>query len=219
MSNDYIPRSYRTFLSWVQNLFDGVAEHAAAWGLNPMSWAQITILIAEYKTALEKAELPNRGKADVLAKNNARKALEKAVRQYVKEYLIANSAISDDDRERIGLPVHDTHPTPIDPPKTIPLSKVKLSSAGVLEWSVVDSKSGKKAKPAGTHGFELAWGIFETVPTDWAQLNHSSFSTRPTLQLSFSGDDRGKIIAYATRWENNKGQKGPWSDIDNTIIP
>jgi hypothetical protein len=96
---------------------------------------------------------------------------------------------------------------------------VKLSSAGVLEWSVIDSVSGKKAKPEGVHGFELAWGIFDVVPTDWDELNHSSFSTRSTLQMKFSGKDRGKIIAYATRWEDNRGRKGPWSNIDDTLIP
>jgi hypothetical protein len=219
MHKDYIPRPDRTFLSWVQILFDGVAEHATAWGLDPASWATITLLLATYKTALEKAEHPNRGKADVLEKNNARTALEKAVRQYVKEHLIANSAISDDDRERIGLPVHDTHPTPIDPPKTVPFSKAKPLSAGVLEWSVTDSESGKKAKPEGVHGFELAWGIFDTVPTDWTQLNHSSFSTRATLQLTFGGNDRGKTVAYATRWEDTRGRKGSWSEIGTAVIP
>jgi hypothetical protein len=219
MSNDYMPGSDRKLLIWVQILFGGVTEHAVAWGLDPKSWEDITLLIETYKIALDKAEQPNRGKADVLAKNNARNTLKKAVRQYVKEYLIANSAISDDDRERIGLPVHDTHPTPIGEPTTIPLSKVKRLAAGILEWTVTDSESGKKAKPKGVHGFEFAWGIFDVVPTDWAQLGKSSFSTRTTLQLSFSGNDRGKTIAYATRWEDNRGRKGPWSDIDNTIIP
>jgi hypothetical protein len=99
------------------------------------------------------------------------------------------------------------------------MAKVKLSSPGVLEWVVTDSKSGKKAKPKGVSGFELAWGIFETIPTDWEQLNHSEFSTRAMLKLAFSGNERGKIVAYATRWENTKGQKGPWSDIESAIIP
>jgi hypothetical protein len=216
---DYIPTKDGDLLTWSNTLFDGVIEHAAEWGIAPKTWTEVIALMTTYDVALSKAKDPNHGHADILEKNTARDALKKAVRQYVKEYLIANSAISDDELKRIGLPVHDTHHTPVNPPDSIPLAKVKLSSPGVLEWFVIDSKSGKKAKPKGVSGFELVWGIFEVVPNDWAQLTHSAFSTRATLKLSFSGNERGKVIAYATRWENTKGQKGPWSDIESAIIP
>jgi hypothetical protein len=35
---------------------------------------------------------------------------------------------------------------------------------------------------AGVSEHAAAWGIFETVPTDWEQLNHSAFSTRSKLK-------------------------------------
>jgi hypothetical protein len=119
----------------------------------------------------------------------------------------------------MGLPVHDTQPTPVTTPNTFPVPTVKQPSPGVVETHVVDSASGRKAKPAGSHGFEMAWGIFDTAPTDWEQLNHSSFSTRTPLRLTFSGNDRGKTLYFALRWENTRGVKGPWSEIFNTIIP
>ncbi|MDR0725581.1 MAG: hypothetical protein LBF59_06205, partial [Prevotellaceae bacterium] len=81
------------------------------------------------------------------------------------------------------------------------------------------SASGRKAKPAGVHGFEFAWGIFETPPEDWGELTRSSFSTKTPLRITFSGHDRGKTLFFATRWENKRGVKGPWTDIDSTMIP
>jgi hypothetical protein len=220
MRKDYIPRSDGNFLVWVKNLFLYVVAHAMEWNLNPASWASIDPpMIMAYDNALTKAQDPNRGKADVLAKNEARKTLESATRRYVKEHLEYNSLISNEDRERMGLPVHDTKPTPVVEPSTLPVASVKQPSPGVVEVHVVDSESGRKAKPAGVHGFEMAWAILETAPADWSELTHSSFCTRTPLRLTFSGQERGKALYFALRWENTKGAKGPWNDINNTIIP
>ena len=220
MSNDYIPEADRKFLVWVKNLFAYLIAHAMNWNINPSTWAHIDPpLITAYDDALAKAEDPNRGKADVLAKNEARDALKSATRRYVKEHLEYNSLITNEDRERMGLPVHDTKPTPVLPPDTLPAPTVKQPSPGVLEFHVIDSKSERKAKPAGVHGFETAWAILDAAPTDWSQLTHSSFCTRTPLRLTFSGYERGKTVYFALRWENTKGEKGPWTEIFNTIIP
>jgi hypothetical protein len=32
-------------------------------------------------------------------------------------------------------------------------------------------------------------------------------------------EDRGKKLYFALRWENTRGEKGPWSEIHSTIIP
>ncbi|MDR2286066.1 MAG: hypothetical protein LBE04_01110 [Prevotellaceae bacterium] len=108
---DYIPTKDGDFLILVKKLFAGVSEHAAAWGIDPMTWSAIILLIATYETALEKAKDDNHGRADVLAKNKARDVLKKPVRQYVKEHLIANSAISDDDRKRINCTGSEKYPS------------------------------------------------------------------------------------------------------------
>jgi hypothetical protein len=220
MSNDYIPQSDGKFLVFTEILFSEVEKNAAAWNLNPTSWIEINPpLISAYRTALTKAEDPNRGHADVLAKNNARNTLKKAVRKYVKEFLEYNSLISDEARERMGLPVHDPKPTPARDPDTLPVATVKTPSPGVIELHVVDSKSGRKAKPEGVHGFETKWLISDTPPSDWEYLIHSAFCTRTPLRLAFNGSDRGKTVYFALRWENTRGVKGPWTAIMNAIVP
>jgi hypothetical protein len=219
-NTDYVPAKDGELLFWVKNLFTDVELNAMRWGLNPSSWMHINPpLIMTYDVALAKALNPNRGAADVLEKNEARDILKTAVRKYVKEFLEYNSLISDDDRKRMGLPVHDPRPTPVHDPDTIPVVTVKVIAPGALEFHVVDSKSGKKAKPAGIHGFEFRWLVADTAPTDWEQLIHSSFSTRTPLKITFSGNDRGKTLYFALRWENTRGVKGLWTEIISTIIP
>ncbi|MDR1130476.1 MAG: hypothetical protein LBK96_05800, partial [Prevotellaceae bacterium] len=130
MSSDYIPRRDGDFLVWVKNLFTIVAANAAKWNLNPASWSHIDQLIAAYEAALKKAQDPNSGTADTLEKNQAREALEKAVRQFVKEFLEYNSLITDEERLHMGLPVHDPKPSPSKDPHSYPLLSTKLPAPG-----------------------------------------------------------------------------------------
>jgi hypothetical protein len=75
------------------------------------------------------------------------------------------------------------------------------------------------ARPKYVRGAEIVYAILDTPPTDWAQLTNSVFFTKTPAKLSFSGDCRGKVLYFALRWENNVGEKGPWSVIYNAYIP
>jgi hypothetical protein len=44
-------------------------------------------------------------------------------------------------------------------------------------------------------------------------------ATRTSLTLEFDEPDRGKTVYFCLRWENTRGQKGPWSPIQKAIIP
>jgi hypothetical protein len=69
------------------------------------------------------------------------------------------------------------------------------------------------------HGAEIAWAILDTPPVNWDALTHSSFDTHTPFRLTFGGDQRGKTLYFALRWENTTGEKGPWNEIQNAIIP
>ncbi|MDR1130378.1 MAG: hypothetical protein LBK96_05310, partial [Prevotellaceae bacterium] len=81
------------------------------------------------------------------------------------------------------------------------------------------SKSGRRAKPEGVHGYEIRYAIVDAPATDWAQLVESAFSTRSTFRMAFTGKQRGKLLSFALRYENTRGVKGPWTEIMTTVIP
>ncbi|MDR2361145.1 MAG: hypothetical protein LBD91_00235 [Prevotellaceae bacterium] len=64
---------------------------------------------------------------------------------------------------------------------------------------------GSKAKPAGQHGAEIRWAILETPPASINDLIRSLFDTHTPFMLEFD--------------ENQRGEKGPWSEIMSTIVP
>ncbi|MDR1340847.1 MAG: hypothetical protein LBK58_12450 [Prevotellaceae bacterium] len=220
MSNDYIPQSDRIFLSWEKNLFACITANAHRWNLDPSSWSHIDPpMISAYEDALAKVRHPNSGAVDKLRKNGIRDILKKETRQFVNEYLRYNSRISNEDRINMGMPVRDLKPTPVHKPDTVPEAMVKLTLPGVIELHVVDSKSGRRAKPKGVHGYEIKWAVLEEPVTRLAQLTESSFSTRSTFRMTFSSEQRGKKLSFALRYENTRGEKGPWSKIMTAYIP
>ncbi|MDR1340601.1 MAG: hypothetical protein LBK58_11200 [Prevotellaceae bacterium] len=220
MGKDYIPRNDGNFLTWDKNLFTRVRTNAPRWNLSPTSWLHIDPpMITAYEDAYAKAQDPNSGMADTLEKNITRDILKKATRIYVKEFLEYNSLITDEERLQMGLPVHDPKPSPAKDPHTYPVLTTKLLAPGVIEIHAVDSESGRKAKPAGVHGFEVKMVILDVPATEWEQLTDSQFFTKTPGRISFTGKQRGKMLSLAGRWENTRGVKGPWSEIITVIIP
>jgi hypothetical protein len=216
---DYIPASSGKFLEWVKVLIAYLILHGMSWRLDPDMWAELEVMLREYEQAYEKAEAPNRGSVDVLVKNEKRDALKKAIRQFVKEYLINNHLVTDEDRKQMGLPIHDTKPTPAPVSVKSPSAITKWVAPGVIAFHFGNQEGKKGNKEEGEYRVEMAWAILEVKPLDWDELTHSSFATRSILQLSFKGTDRGKTLYFALRWENTRGEKGPWSEMMTTIIP
>jgi hypothetical protein len=218
--NDFIPRTDEQFHIWLKTLLACVQTGQSAWNIPQAPLDELQTLSAGFENALAVAENPStRTKVTVQAKNDARKAVESKLRPFLKAYVTYNPAVANADRDAMGLPIHKTTRTNVPVPKTTVEAEISLPSPGVVEISYHDAESGHRAKPDGVHGAEVAWAILAAPPVDWKELTRSSFDTQSPLRLTFEGDDRGKTLYFALRWENTRGEKGPWSEIQNTIIP
>ncbi|MDR1983315.1 MAG: hypothetical protein LBQ28_00590 [Prevotellaceae bacterium] len=219
-NQDYIPQSDGKFLEWVKILFTYVRAHLTEWGLSESLLTPIDALIAKFDADYARAEDPNRGKADVLAKNESRDALKTSVRAFVKAYLTFNPLVTDEDRDRMGLPVHKTTRTPAPVAHTYPDLDVDSGTIRRLTIHFYDQGSKKsKAKPAGQHGAEIKWAILESPPASLTELTNSGFDTHTPFTLEFDENQRGQTVYFCLCWENTRGEKGPWSEIVSAIIP
>jgi hypothetical protein len=211
MSNDYIPQQDGKFLEWVKFLFTYVYDHADLFGIDVQTLVDINRLTEEYDIAWEKAEDPNRGKADVLKKNETRDALKKETRKYVKEYLEYNSRVTDDDRKRMGLPIHKTTRTPAPVADDYPDADIDTSVIGRVTIHFFEKGSRhKKGKPAGQHGAEIAWIVSDTPPTRWDELLHSGIvpTRRSRLRLSTTSAARLYTSRFAGKTRAEKKVPG-----------
>ncbi|MDR0698540.1 MAG: hypothetical protein LBG28_04900 [Tannerella sp.] len=161
-----------------------------------------------------------RNPAKTAALISAEKDFKPSYRKLYNGFLRGNPLVTDEDLVKMGLPKHATGTkTPPAPPTEVIEATTDTSKPGIVGISFRSKNEKGTAKPKHVRGAEIVSAVLDSPPTDWSQLIHSSFDTKTPAQLVFSGEQRGKTLYFALRWENNVGEKGPWSEIYNVIIP
>jgi hypothetical protein len=151
---------------------------------------------------------------------SAERAFKPTYRKLYTGFLKNNPLVTDEDLVSMGLPKHSTGTkTPPTPPTEVMEATTDTSKPGVVGIHFRSKNEKGTAKPKHVRGAEIVSAVLDAPPTDWSQLIHSSFDTKTPAKLVFTGEQRGKTVYFALRWENNVGEKGPWSDIYSAIIP
>jgi hypothetical protein len=218
---DFIPRKDADFLQWVNNFMKYLSDISKTVAFPDSVYEELQTQQADFAEKFELATEPaTRTKLTVQAKTTARTTLENSLRKAVSEYLTSNHLLTDEDRDGLGLPIHKTTRTPSPVATDSPDADVDTSVIGRITIHFFEKGSRhKKGKPAGQHGAEVAWIISDTPPARWDELLHSNIDTNSPFTLAFEHDQRGKTVYFALRWENTRGEKGPWSEIQSAIIP
>jgi hypothetical protein len=218
---DYIPQSDSDFLTWATLFIRNLGNSFERFGFPEERYVQLKQLFDDFAQKYTLATSPGTRTAPaVLAKNSARNALKKAIRQAVKEHLAHNRLLSEEDRVAQKLPIYKTTRTPAPVAETYP--EVMIDSRLLCHLIIHFYDHGEslsKAKPAGQHGVEICWVISDVPLVNVEDLIHSSFSTTTPLRLEFKGHERGQTVYFALCWVNIRGKKGPWSAIKSAIIP
>jgi hypothetical protein len=156
--------------------------------------------------------------ADVWAKNQAKKNDGHIWRVFNNEFVRYSSVVSDQDKIDLGNKPYNP-PSPIPDPPTRPEFYIKILDIMRLAIHFWDQGSTSKAKPYGIDGAVIYWAILDHPPLSLKELINSALATRTPYILEFSEQDRGKTVYIAMRWQNEKGRKGPPSEIQSAIIP
>ena len=213
-----IPVKDADFNVWQDIITKTAIANMSTWLLDA-AWINeaLTPARAKWNTAWAAHENPStRTIIITAAKRNARTEYEKVLKILVAN-LRFNTRATDDDRRAMGIHIRDTKPTPSPTPTTYPVLAIDTSVSRRLTINFRDSATNTLAKPKGIHGAEIKWLIADEQPTV-EQLTNSIFDTRSPYTLVFTDDDRRKIVWLCARWENTRGEKGPWGDMESAII-
>ncbi|RRJ96449.1 hypothetical protein Ga0100231_021545 [Opitutaceae bacterium TAV4] len=224
MSNTgYIPSADESFHAWQANFALKLGPMVTRIGIPAAKMTTFESLQGLWIDAFQLASQPStRTPLAIEQKKHARDDYEAHIRALVRQYITHNDATTDDDRVSLGLPIPKTTRTPVPVPADSPAFEVGISH--LREIHIYYHPTGAKpagAKPYGVHGAECCWAIRDTPPTDDIEtdLPYSRFDTHSPLILPFKEGQRGKTVYFALRWENTRGDKGPWGDIGSAIIP
>jgi hypothetical protein len=129
---------------------------------------------------------------------------------------IPQSALTTEDRNTLNLPLRDTTRTPAPVPDTRPAGQVDTSQRLRHKISFVNQDN-NHAKPEGVRGCQIWYTIGEPV-TDLDELKFMALDTASPYIKDFSVEQAGKMVYYWLRWENTRGEVGPWSEVITATI-
>jgi hypothetical protein len=136
----------------------------------------------------------------------------------------------------MGLPLHDTKPTPIPPPEDQAEADITFPGIHLVELHIQRMVAGERVAHRSDYGVRIYWGILPTggasataatsekrelmaPPKNGQDLPHSIFTRRQKHLFDFLEEDRGKRVYFCLRYENSKGEGGPWGKIMDVVIP
>ncbi|MHC6203718.1 hypothetical protein ACYULU_11055 [Breznakiellaceae bacterium SP9] len=215
---DFFPSRDADFMGWLKNFSTVVTENAAAWVIPTETASGLAAKVMAYETVYTAATGENATKSLVVDKNGKRDALKADIRDLKNKFIDYNDAVTDPDRIKLQLPLHDKTPTPKPVPTDRPALEV-VPTNNRQHTATAFNQSGKKTKPVNVHGISFSWAILDTPPANPDDLRHSVFRVKAVEVFDYKEDERGKNVYYAARYENAKGEAGPWSDIIMAIIP
>jgi hypothetical protein len=189
-----------------------VVTHATTLGIPAALVADITAKLAAYLAAADACEQPNAGKVDRETRKLTRAALTD-IRKVKNAYIDADplDAVTDDIRMDFGLDPKDSTRTDVRPPtEVVPF---ELESGDYLQIVVKHP-----AKPDGYNGAVAHYTVSVEMPTDHTLLTTSKLLTRPREIITFEEAQLGQTLHISMRWQNHKGDLGPWAPIQTKVI-
>jgi hypothetical protein len=215
---DYIPKKDSELVPWSANFTEKVVENAAAWEIPANEVVDLQTDNDAFATLQKKADSPSKTAVIVAEKNAARDTLVTKIRS-LANFRLKNPVITDAERVALGLHVRDTTPSTIPVPTTRPEIDIDVVDFRRLKVLFHDMGSDSKAKPYGVIGAVIVYAVLDAPPADISALSRSVLATRTPHTLEFTEEERAKTVYIATCWQNEKGERGPFSEIESAIVP
>ncbi len=222
---DYFPRPDGEFNAWQRNFNDYVNANLPALGLSGPDVAQLNAARGEWDATLA-AHTSAHAAAGAArqSKDAARAALTAATRTLVAR-LQSSPQVDDPERRSMGLTVRDTVRTPSPLPVTRPRVRVETPARlrHVLHFAD-ESSFTRSGKPPGVRGVQIWVKLVQPQnglaqpPAGPSELSFVAAATRTPYALDFGGGDANKVAHYMLRWENTRGETGPWSETASATI-
>ena len=142
-------------------------------------------------------------------KDNAKENLIVRLRTIYAD--VPESVWTSEDRVTLNIGDRNASKTPKPVPSTKPIAQINTSQR--LEHTIsFINEDGTTAKPDGVRGCQIWFKIGEPI-TDISELSFMATDTASPYVYRFKVEDSNKNVYYWLRWENTRGETGPWGDV------
>ena len=217
--SDFIPGPESKFNDWQDNFVNRIVA-STTWGISTSDKTDLQNQQSPWKSAYVVGNIEaDPTSSQRQAKRDARKVYELYVRSFVKSKLNNNAAVSNADRDALGLTVYDNTRTKQPVPGYAPFVKVETIAHLLHRLRITDPNNPlTRSKPAGASGMRVYWYVGTAAPTDFSQYTFYGIATRFLYSIKFSAGDVGKTAWYIVQYEGIRGDAGPVSLPASAII-
>jgi hypothetical protein len=210
---DFIPGGEAEFLAFATVFCEAATTHAADLGIPGAVITALNAKLTAYTAAYNTAGGPNAGKLDREDRREKRETLTGDIRKVKNAYINADplGVVTDEIRLAFGLEPKDHTRTEVPAPAEV--APFELASGEYLQIVVTHP-----AKPAGYNGAVAFYKVSGEAPADHTALTQSKLLTRPREILTFEDGQLGQTLYISLRWQNQKGDLGPWGPIQSKVI-
>jgi hypothetical protein len=216
--NNIFHKNEDEIVDWGDNFVPQVVANAATLQIPAQEATDLQTTFTTFKGLHAQAKSPTRNPIITAEKNAAKEEFIRLVREMIN-FRFANPIVTDAIRIQYGLHVKDATHTPHGVPTTRPDFTLSNKDFRRLDVDFHDQGTTSKAKPYGISGAVISWSVLDHPPADGGELTKAILATRTPHTLEFTEEERGQTVYVALQWQNNKGQKGPWSEILWAIVP
>jgi hypothetical protein len=218
-NKDYIPVNDAQFREFANNVYHTSEANCDRWGFPMADVHAMSTAVTRWENAYAIASNPaTRTTPAVQEKNDARRAYEALLRVFIQGHLQHNPLVTPADLQSMGLPVHDTKPTPKPAPTTAPEVVVDTSQQMQHTLRVRDAAATTTARPDGVAGFEIWRKIGGDAPLTDAEWTLIGQIPRQPHTLTYQQIEQGLRVYYRLRWVNTRAETGPWSEMVSAVI-
>ena len=190
------------------------------------SWKVPAETLAALNTAIMKAEVEMKipaGERNPVSNAKLKDAFDELVavmRDIKKRYFYA-PPLETADFAALGLRAKDTLPTTVAKPLGQAEADVEYLGAGVLQLRIKHVE-GTPTDAKADYGYKIYYGAYsdgDKLPANGEDLTKSKFTRRKKEVFEFTPADAKKTAYFCIRYENSKGETGPWGPMFSSVIP
>ncbi|MDR1248207.1 MAG: hypothetical protein LBK63_02780 [Treponema sp.] len=218
----YMPLGAQDFRGWARNFVAVAQANKALFGFTDAELAPLGTGVDTLDAAVAKADGETATKEDIRHKNTVLNATRHQFQAFVNSRVNYNDNIDNDGRANLRTHIRDTTRTTIPVPADLVRLRITPLDGHGHRIDFVSAATGKKAIPYGMNGVVLAGKILEDgepVPERGEDLPDTVLITSSPHATDYPPNLAGKRVAYSAAWQNEKGEKGKFSDVEARVIP
>ena len=206
---------------------------AVDWGIPATEGAELVRLTAEAEAVLTEAQNSRRTPAVTEKCKAAFDPLTEKMRSLKSQYFLS-PPLTDLDFASLKLQSANTNRSPVSAPSSRIQADVSRAGQHQLELRLRPASGSPPDPHRSDYGYRIYYGVLPQkgasadveekreliqAPASGNDLPFSKFTYRQQEVFDFAPEDNGKTAYFCVRYENSKGDSGPWGSLFSILIP